>query len=126
MSIEHGFVWMKIIPAAVSKAADLSTAGYGGVSTESADRPPKHASTESADRPPTGASNKSSDRPPKLTIVEETTVAAAGQHTAKFTRAFKDHGAAKTWLQGNEGQHWKTGALRCCLVEVSESTESFS
>lgn len=120
MSIEHGFVWMKIIPAAALKAAEASIASYGEASIESADRPPKQPSTASADRPPNGASTKSSDRPPKLTIVEES--AMADQHTAKFSRSFKNRGAARAWLMSDpEGQAWKQGALRCCLVEVSES-----
>lgn len=121
MSIEHGFVWMKIVPAAASKVVEAEAAGYGEVSIESADRPPKQSSTESADRPPNGASAKHSDRPPKLTIIDETTVPTAERHTAKFTRSFEDHGAAKKWLATKEGTDWQVGALRCCLVEVSES-----
>lgn len=121
MSIEHGFVWMKIIPAVAVKVAEATGAAYGDVGLESADRPPKQASTESADRPPVGADTESADRPPKLTIVEES-AAAADQHTAKFSRSFKTRGAARAWLASDpEGQAWKKGASRCCLVEVSES-----
>jgi hypothetical protein len=120
MSIEHGYVWMKIIPAAL-KVEPAKAAGYAEASLESADRPPKQTSPKAGDRPPKEVSAKHSDRPPKLTIVAETTVAAAERHTAKFTRAFKDRDAAEKWLDDKEGVDWKKGALRCCLVEVSES-----